>query len=334
MRIAHIHNLCVRACDFYARTSWDANTQPAMRLHTRSALQFGETPGLTSIYGNSVEGGSFNIISGSGGGTDALTPASIPLPEGYAPRSHTFPVNILIKHNLFLGAWSVGTAVGIYRTPTSIVENVAIRPDVLRWNTVSTDLDRGSVDFSASMPQDLTGTDGNGWIPGWNDEVVRQPNRSVGNLTIDLKNTTRASDEMEASGGLAANLQGYTELRDNTLFAPNYAFTPVTNTGPWFYVRDIPPRETYGLRHDSQVAAVTDAMKDEFGDPLNNIALDKIFDEDPSYATPADGLKLYRPASNAAVAGAATGPMSHRDFFGRVRPAGQPASAGAIEPGA
>jgi hypothetical protein len=337
IRASMVQNLCVRASDIFSRTHWDPNVQSCIRLHTRSALQFGETPGLTMIYGNSLEGGANVIISGSGGGQDALAPFTIPLPEGYDPRVHTFPVDIVVKHNLFLGCWSVSRAVGIFRTPTSIIENVAIKPDVLRWNVTQTDLDRNST-YSASLSEVTEPKGQNGWIPGWNDEVIRQPARTIGNLTIDLKNTTRESDELVVDADALVNdrLEGYRERRDNTVFAPNYLFSPITGTGPWVYVQDIPPRETYGLRFDAQVkeGALTDAMKDEFGDPLNNIWLDGIYDEDPSYATPADGLKLYRPASNAAVAGAATGPMSHRDFFGRVRPAGQPASAGAIEPGA
>jgi hypothetical protein len=64
----------------------------------------------------------------------------------------------------------------------------------------------------------------------------------------------------------------------------------------------------------------------------DNVLENGIHDEDASYATPNDGLEFYRPASNAAVAGAATGAMSHRDFFGTVRTAGAPASQGAIEP--
>jgi hypothetical protein len=335
IRASMVQNLCVRASDIFSRTHWDPNVQSCIRMHTRSALQFGETPGLTMIYGNSIEGGANVIISGSGGGQDALAPFSKPLPEGYQLRVHSFPVDIVVKHNLFLGCWSVDRAVNIVRTPTSIVENVAIRPDVLRWNVTQADLDRGPV-FSSSVSE-VTELEGEtGWIPGWNDEVVRQPARVIGNLTIDLKNTTRTSDEITAenSAFVAVQLQGYREDRDNTLFAPNYAFAPVTDTGPWVYVQDIPPRETYGLRFDAQVkeGALTDAMKDEFGVALNNIWLDGIYDEDPSYATPADGLKLYRPAIGAAVAGAATGPMSHRDFWGTVRTAGVPASAGAIEP--
>jgi hypothetical protein len=122
--------------------------------------------------------------------------------------------------------------------------------------------------------------------------------------------------------------------RDNTLYAPNYLSNAVTSTGPWEFVQNITPRETYGIRHDSggSGTGVTDAMRDGNGDPLNNIARDGIYDEDLSYATPSDGLKLYRPAANATVAGAATGPMSHRDFLGAVRVAGRPASKGAIEP--
>jgi hypothetical protein len=338
LRAALLHNLCVRACDFHSRTHWDPSVQSCLRLHTVSARQYGETPGLTMIYGNSFEGGANVIISGSGGAPDVqMVPFTIPPPEGYELRNHNFPVDIVVKHNLFAGCWSVDRAVLIPRTPVSIVENVAIRPDVLRWNTTGADLDRGPL-FSASVAEVTELVGQNGWIPGWNDEVVRHPARVIGNLAIDLKNTTRASDEVTAedSAFAAVTLQGYTEVRENTLFAPNYAFAPVTDTGPWVYVQDISPRETYGIRFDSQVnvSALTDAMRDEFGDPLNNIRNDGIYDEDPSYATPADGLKLYRPASNAAVAGAATGAMSHRDFFGRVRPAGQPASAGAIEPGA
>jgi len=147
-------------------------------------------------------------------------------------------------------------------------------------------------------------------------------------LTFDLKNTTQTGDEstVESISFFNPNYQGLVEERDNTLWAPNYGTTPVTVTGPMVFVQNIPPRDSYGLRHDSSVGGGRTASM------TNNISGDGIYDEDSSYATPSDGLKLYRPASDAAVTGAATGPMSHRDAFGVVRTAGVKASQGAIEP--
>jgi hypothetical protein len=65
----------------------------------------------------------------------------------------------------------------------------------------------------------------------------------------------------------------------------------------------------------------------------NNVEGDGVYDEDTSYATPSDGLKLYRPASNASIANDATGPAAYRDFFGTVRTTGQKVTKGAMEPG-
>jgi hypothetical protein len=169
----------------------------------------------------------------------------------------------------------------------------------------------------------------NGWVPGLNDEVVRNPVRVIGNLTIDLRTTTTPSDESttESIAVIEDLYEGLVEERDNTLYAPNYGTDPVTDTGPWIWIGTVAPRETYGVRHDGEASprALTPSMTD-------NVSNNKVFDTDTSFATPHDGLTLYRPAPGAGVAGAATGPMSHRDFLGSERKDGQPASKGAIEP--
>jgi hypothetical protein len=327
IRVANVHHLMIRASDLYVRHSWDSKVQACIRADMNSAQQWGEVPGRTIIYGTACEGGNAQILSAGAGGTN--NPGGVldlPTPETKG-RAHVWPKNTLVKHNLMLGAWSVSLAAPLSKTCVSIIENVAVRPNVKTWVPNNSDDNRGQ-DWGIAITEVTNPSNQNGWVPGGNDEVAQNPARIIGNLTIDLKATTRTADErtLDNIAVVNENCLGLVERRDNTIYAPDYGANPVTDTGPWVHVRDIAPRETYGIRHDNEVGGGQTASM------TNNIRLDGIFDEDPSYATPVDGLKLYRPASDAAVAGAATGPMSHRDFFGTVRTAGVPASQGAIEP--
>jgi hypothetical protein len=336
LRIETTHHLVVRASDFFSKTDWGSNVQPCLRIHTVACQQWEEEPGRTVIYGNSIEGGADCIRLSKAGLEFFSGKLTWEFPDGTGERSYNWPHNVLVKHNLLLGAFHNLTLVGLTTSSTSIVENVGIRPDVKRWNETTTDSDR-SEDYRNGTGGEVTSSSGgNGYVVGLgegsaygrSDGVLYHPVRIIGNVTIDLKDPTSASDERTETSFYAASedFEGLVEFRDNTIYAPNYSGTAITSTGPWDFVENIAPRETQGVRHDANVSAATAAMTD-------NVAKNGIYDEDTSYATPGDGLKLYRPASDAAIANGATGPASHRDFFGTVRPAGQKASRGAMEPG-
>jgi hypothetical protein len=326
VRIESAHHICIRASDLYSRVHWDALCQPCIRVNTVSPQQWDLEPGRTSIYGNALEGGNVQIISSNAGGVDGLDPVYFPSWETVSSsRAYTWPLNILIKHNLLLGSFSVSTAVISNKSCVSLIENVFLFPDVQRWasnDVTSRKSQIGEHCFSVEGVGEVTvsNPDFNGWVADLGDENgvglsewnTNHPGRVIGNTIIDLKTTGSADDKTIAGSTLVSNLVGLTEERDNTLYAPNYTSTPVTSTGPWDFVENIPPLETFGVRHDM----------DEDG----------TYTELTSYATPSDGLKLYRPASNAAIANAATGPASYRDFFGTVRTTGQKATKGAMEP--
>ncbi len=335
MRVENAHTILVRGSDLYSRQDWGADVQPCIRLNTLSPQQWGIAPGSVIIYGNTLEGGSVLILSDSAGGTDD-PPGAIICPPGFnagdaSCRGHTWPINTLAKHNLCLGSFSVSGAINLRRSCSSIVENVCVRPDVLRWKAVNADDDRGG-DWNIGLTEVIAPSyNGNGWVDGMNDEVVQHPVRVIGNTTIDLKATTRAADELEnpagsALVGIASFYTGYEEARDNVVYAPNYGDTPIAPTGWTALGSPIAPRETFGIRHDGAIGAgLTASMTDNVG---NN----GVFDEDTSYATPAAALQLYAPTASAAVARAATEAMSLRDILGVQRTVGQPASQGAMEP--
>ncbi len=335
MRVENAHTILVRGSDLYSRQDWGSDVQPCIRLNTLSPQQWGLAAGHVVIYGNVFEGGSVMVLSDSAGGTDD-PPGAIICPPGFGAgdaqcRGHTWPINTLAKHNLCLGSFSVSGAINLRRSCSSIIENVCVRPDVLRWKAVNADDNRGG-DWNIGLTE-VTSPDysNNGWVSGMNDEVVQNPVRVIGNTTIDLKATTRAADELNnATGpglaGISSLYVGYEDVRDNVLYAPNYTDTPADLANWVPYGPPIPPRETYGVRHDGSIGAGRTASM------TDNVGNNGVFDEDTSYATPAMALQLYAPGATAAVARAASQSMSARDFFGVERIAGQPASQGAMEP--
>ena len=325
MRVARCYYLIVRGNDILSRHSWDTRTQGCLRMNTNSAETWNKEPGRNVVYGNVFEGGGIQVQSGAGGGAVGAPN----LPTG-GERAHAFPINGLVMHNLFLGAFNTEEGAGLGRTCYTIRENVFIAPDLKNWRPTNSDQVRSNASFFIGASDQ--GIGGNSWVPGYNDELVDHPARILGNTVIDMKGTIESamdpSDEKAVSTitSIGASLRGLTEERDNALYAPNYPATPVTSSGPMTFIENIAPRMVYGVRHDAAVPAggQTASMTD-------NVAFNKVFVVDDSYATPATGLPLYQPASNAGVKAAAAGAMSHRDFFGNVRPAGVRPSQGAIE---
>lgn len=331
IRTANVRHFVVRASDLYSRTHWDTKVQACIRADMNSAQQWGETPGLTVIYGNVLEGGASQILSSGAGGTTNPGGAQLCPPGATAGetecRAHVWPKNTLIKHNMLVGAFNVEQAVAVNRSAMSIIENVALRPNVEQW-VANGDTTRGR-DWIVNARVVDNIANSNGWVAGMNDELVRNPVRVIGNLTIDLKTTTDPADErsIENIVSVSTTYEGFVEVRDNTLYAPNYTTRPVESSGPFNFLRFITPREVYGVRHDASVtlSALSPSMTD-------NIANNNVFDEDPQFATPADGLRLLVPDATAGVVRSASGPMSHRDFLGVPRQFGSRPSSGAIEP--
>jgi hypothetical protein len=320
------HHLVIRSNNVFSRTHWDALCQPCIRMNTNSAQQWDQEPGYTVVYGNSLEGGNIQIISACAGGVDGVAATYYPSwHTELSSRAYAWPVNTLVKHNLLLGSYSVATAVQIFKGATSIVENVFVFPDVQRWATndvTSRKAAAGEEGFLVAPGGETTQfNDFNGWVAdigdangvGLSEDNPKEPARIIGNTIIDLKTTGSADDKTIAGSTWIKNMVGLQEERDNTLYAPNYTSTPVTSTGPWDFVENITPLETFGVRHD-----------------MNE---DGTYTELTSYATGATDVKLYRPAWNASIANDGTGPASHRDFFGTVRTTGQKATKGAMEPG-
>jgi hypothetical protein len=142
--------------------------------------------------------------------------------------------------------------------------------------------------------------------------ALAEPVRLIGNTVLDYFSNSGSGNA--ANPVLPAGyFDGLTVERDNVVWRPNGVSTD-TSAGPMETVLTISPFTTRGPRLD------TDGNK-------NFVTYDFVSAVD--VRTPSDGVTVLRPASNATIAGAATGAMSRTDILGTVRPAN--ASAGAVE---